>query len=52
MITSASKVEVCLGMGDNNLERNYKNARMAEFTDPVKMDFGGKQRIAGRMELK
>ncbi|EYC23888.1 hypothetical protein Y032_0014g2200 [Ancylostoma ceylanicum] len=47
-----SKIEICLGLGDNTLERNYKNARLAEFTEPVTMDFDGKQRIASRLEAK
>ncbi|KAL6734458.1 hypothetical protein Aduo_004996 [Ancylostoma duodenale] len=47
-----SKIEICLGLGDNTLERNYKNARLAEFTEPVTMEFDGKQRISNRMEAK
>ncbi|CAJ0607284.1 unnamed protein product [Cylicocyclus nassatus] len=47
-----SKVEVCIGIGDDALERSYKNARMAEFSEIVEMEFDGSQRIANRMELR
>ncbi|VDM67608.1 unnamed protein product, partial [Strongylus vulgaris] len=47
-----SKIEVCVGLGDDTLERNYKNARMAEFNEPIQMEFGASQRIANRMELR
>lgn len=47
-----SKIELALGLADNKLETNYKNARKAEFSDPVHMEFSAEQRIAGRMEAK
>ncbi|KAK6735205.1 hypothetical protein RB195_018406 [Necator americanus] len=37
---------------DDTLERNYKNARLAAFSEPVKMEFDGKMRISSRMEAK
>ncbi|VDL74814.1 unnamed protein product [Nippostrongylus brasiliensis] len=43
-----SKIELSLGLGDSKLETNYKNARLAEFSEPVSIEFDARRGHSGQ----
>uniref|UniRef100_A0A0K0CZP3 Gamma-glutamylcyclotransferase n=1 Tax=Angiostrongylus cantonensis TaxID=6313 RepID=A0A0K0CZP3_ANGCA len=47
-----SKIEISVGLGDDSIQTDYKNARLAEYCQPIDIEFGEVRGTTGRTETK